>query len=757
MTIPVSVQQRIRLLDQQGTPWRAIARDLNVSRDTVRKYALMEDCSPKPKPSTTRPRKLDGFTPVIDEWLQADRFMPRKQRHTAKRVYDRLVTEKGFTGSYSAVQRYVKQWRQEHRPACDGFMELEWRPGVMQVDFGEAVVVLAGVKTKVHCLVASFPYSNKRYVVALPGENAQCVCEGLVEIFEHIGLVPMVLVMDNATGAAHRTAWDKITIVGLFQLFLEHYRIEARFCNPRSGWEKGSVENAVGFLRRNLMVPLLNVESYAQLSKHLLSRCDELGNDKHYRADESVNDLFEEDRAGMRPLPRVRFDAVDWQERRADKEGVIQVGSYRYLAGPAWRSWPLLVGLRAFDVEIRTRDGRKVASLPRAYGEQAGTVRSPSSLLPALARKPRAWGESPVRGDFPEGLRTLIDAQDSARRKATFRLLERVGAACGFDAACKAAEHIIGQGRPRRGSPEHHGQTDSVRRGAGRCSRARPERVRRLHENRRWRYAQGAGRREGPMSRIQNPAPDATRRRASTNRKMETIMRLARRLPLTRQVLADQLETATPSQMEFMDQWMNAEIESRERSKRSRLLKQAGFPAVKTLDGYDWENIRFPVDWGRRSLESLEFASRPEDVVMFGPPGTGKTHLAMALGRKACLEGMTVRFFTAAGLVMRLLHASTEGKLDREIASIGKARLLIIDELGYVPIDEEGSRLLFQVITNAYEMQSIVYTTNIEFSGWGRVFGDPNMAAAIIDRTVHHGRMLRFEGESYRRTHALMQ
>lgn len=120
-------------------------------------------------------------------------------------------------------------------------------------------------------------------------------------------------------------------------------------------------------------------------------------------------------------------------------------------------------------------------------------------------------------------------------------------------------------------------------------------------------------------------------------------------------------------------------------------------------------------------------------------------------------KAWTVRFFTAAGLVMRLSHASTEGKLDREIASIGKARLLIIDELGYVPIDEEGSRLLFQVITNAYEMQSIVYTTNIEFSGWGRVFGDPNMAAAIIDRTVHHGRMLRFEGESYRRTHALMQ
>lgn len=106
---------------------------------------------------------------------------------------------------------------------------------------------------------------------------------------------------------------------------------------------------------------------------------------------------------------------------------------------------------------------------------------------------------------------------------------------------------------------------------------------------------------------------------------------------------------------------------------------------------------------------------------------------------------------------MRLLRANAENRLDRELSQIGRARLLVVDELGYIPIDEEGSRLLFQVVTNAYERQSIVYTTNIEFSGWGRIFGDPNMAAAIIDRTVHHGRMIRFEGDSYRKTHALMQ
>ncbi|KAB6720359.1 ATP-binding protein, partial [Bifidobacterium longum] len=103
-------------------------------------------------------------------------------------------------------------------------------------------------------------------------------------------------------------------------------------------------------------------------------------------------------------------------------------------------------------------------------------------------------------------------------------------------------------------------------------------------------------------------------------------------------------------------------------------------------------------------------------------------------------------------------HRSQSGRqlAKTQLALISKARLLVIDELGYVPVDEEGSRLLFQVVTNAYERQSVIYTTNIEFSGWGRVFGDPNMATAIVDRTVHHGRMIRFEGESYRRTHALM-
>ena len=143
------------------------------------------------------------------------------------------------------------------------------------------------------------------------------------------------------------------------------------------------------------------------------------------------------------------------------------------------------------------------------------------------------------------------------------------------------------------------------------------------------------------------------------------------------------------------------------------------------------------------------------NLVLYGPVGTGKTHLAVALGRLACMRAIPVGFFTATGLLMRLRRAK-RGRLDAELRQIARARLPVIDEFGYMPVDEEGSRLLFQVISDSYETRSIIHATNIESGGWGRVLGDKNMAAALIDRTVHHGRLIRFEGRSYRSEHALM-
>ena len=197
---------------------------------------------------------------------------------------------------------------------------------------------------------------------------------------------------------------------------------------------------------------------------------------------------------------------------------------------------------------------------------------------------------------------------------------------------------------------------------------------------------------------------DRTARKATA----EQVMELSRNLPLTRSVPGRAVENATPGQLGFLAALFTAENASRAESKRNRLLRQAGFPQSKELDGYDWSMAAFPADWGREQLVSLEFIDRAEDLVLYGDVGCGKTHLAIAIGTLACRRGIPVRFFTASGLIMRLRKAKTENRLDQELKTIGKADLLVIDELGYLPIDIDGARLLFQIIADSYERRSII-------------------------------------------------
>ena len=226
---------------------------------------------------------------------------------------------------------------------------------------------------------------------------------------------------------------------------------------------------------------------------------------------------------------------------------------------------------------------------------------------------------------------------------------------------------------------------------------------------------------------------------------------------LTTAVLEEWSRLGTPKQVEYLAGYLEAERSSREASKRATLLRRCALPAPKTFDGYDWSAVSWPEGMGRESLLALDFVERREDLVLMGDVGTGKTHMASALCALACERRLEARFFTASSLVMRLRRARDDGRLDREAALIGKARLLVIDELGFLPLDADGARLLFQVFADAYERQSVVITTNLEFSRWGSVFGDDQMAAAVIDRIVHHGRLVQFRGESYRVRHALMQ
>ncbi|WP_156848794.1 ATP-binding protein [Collinsella intestinalis] len=223
------------------------------------------------------------------------------------------------------------------------------------------------------------------------------------------------------------------------------------------------------------------------------------------------------------------------------------------------------------------------------------------------------------------------------------------------------------------------------------------------------------------------------------------VVEAGRACSLTTAVLEEWSALGTPKQVEYLAGYLEAERANREASKRATLVRRCALPAPKTFDGYDWAAVSWPEGLGRG------------DLVPMGDVGTGKTHMASALCMLACERRLEARFFTASSLVMWLRRARDEGRLDREAALIGRARPLVIDELGFLPLDPDGARLLFRVFADAYERQSVVITTNLEFSRWGAVFGDDQMAAAVIDRIVHHGRLVQFRGESYRVRNALMQ
>lgn len=246
-------------------------------------------------------------------------------------------------------------------------------------------------------------------------------------------------------------------------------------------------------------------------------------------------------------------------------------------------------------------------------------------------------------------------------------------------------------------------------------------------------------------------------RRAEERAELEAALRAdARQMLFSREVVDAFVADATLAKLRTVSSVLSRQMEVRERNQFEKRMRRAKFPAAKTFKGYDFSQVSLPEGYAVADLRSLSFIDEAQDFVFHGQTGRGKTHLAIAIGMAAVGRGKSVRFFTVAELVMRLVEANRAGRTERQLADIAKADLLILDELGYVPLDIEGARLLYQVMANAYEKQSVVVTTNIEFSKWGTVFGDDKLAAAVIDRIVHHGRLVEFNGASHRMEAALM-
>ncbi|GIH73542.1 IS21-like element helper ATPase IstB [Sphaerimonospora thailandensis] len=214
--------------------------------------------------------------------------------------------------------------------------------------------------------------------------------------------------------------------------------------------------------------------------------------------------------------------------------------------------------------------------------------------------------------------------------------------------------------------------------------------------------------------------------------------------------LADQARDQGWTHEEFLAACLQREVASRDAHGAQSRVKSAGFPAHKTVEDFDFDHQRSVKREIVTHLAALDFILAKDNAVLLGPPGTGKTHIAIGIGIRACQAGHRVLFATAAEWVARLADAHNNGRLHEELTRLGRYPLLIIDEIGYIPFEAQAANLFFQLVSARYERASLIVTSNKPFGRWGEVFGDDTVAAAMIDRLVHHAEVISLKGDSYR-------
>lgn len=437
---------------EQGYNISEIAKATERDWKTVAKYIDMADFNePLPVPASEKQfcPKLEPYKALIDSWLEEDRNHPRKQRHTAKKVFKRLTKEvPGFDCSYRLVAEYVK-YRKEalNLKRSEGFLPLEHHPGEAQADFGSAEFYERGRLISGKYLVLSFPWSNAGFLQLFYGENIECLLEGLTAIFRHIGGVPHEIWFDNASSMVTNIIKDGgRDLTERFSRFKEHYGFKAVFMNPDAGHEKGNVENKVGYGRRNYLVPVPEFNDLMFYNTELLEQLDADQDREHYYKQATIRELFEADKSALMPLPTVWFDTsrvITGLKTDAYGRFTLENGKHEYSSAPKYALGTVNVRLDSTFVTVLDDDYREIVTHKRLYGDERQSSMEWIPYLDYVSRHPRSLKNTGIYAMMPAAMQSYLNNCDGSQKKDVLHILSELTDLTGFESAVQTVEQAI--------------------------------------------------------------------------------------------------------------------------------------------------------------------------------------------------------------------------------------------------------------------------------------------------------------------------
>ncbi len=400
-----------KLFFDKGKTIKEIEKATGHNYRTIRKYLEQKDFNETPR-QVKRQNRSDYLRPHIRESLEAFKDLRQKhQLYTAEAIYRYLEEEKHIVINISKrrFRMLVAEEKQALKAGGDVFLDLHHPGGEAQVDFGEVILYENGEELKKHQLVLSFPYSNAGYVQLTHTEQSEALFEALEQIFRHIGCVPKKVWFDQMSTAALRKKDEagNVRMSDRLTRFSAHYGFDAVFCNPYSGHEKGAVENKVGYYRRNFINPHRILTNLAHMNQRLLKQCDEDHQRKHYQKSETIQKLFETEKAKMRPLNSVVIDMCRMELRKVDKYGHITFEHNRYSVSPKHVHETVNLKIGAHTLTVLDSQYGVITEHTRDYHKQRTHTHWRDFIEP-LIKRPRAMKYSGIYQLLPTSWQTHL-------------------------------------------------------------------------------------------------------------------------------------------------------------------------------------------------------------------------------------------------------------------------------------------------------------------------------------------------------------